>query len=52
MILTLLLNSLNTTATGAVAEVEPVQEEMTFSLIDMAVKGGWLMLVLLALSIV
>lgn len=34
------------------AEVEPVQEEMTFSLIDMAVKGGWLMLVLLALSIV
>lgn len=52
MILTLLLNSLTTTATGAVAEVEPVQEEMTFSLIDMAVKGGWLMLVLLALSIV
>ena len=26
---------------GAVA---PVQEELTFSLIDMAIKGGWLMM--------
>jgi biopolymer transport protein ExbB len=33
-------------------EVAPVQEELSFSLISMAAKGGWLMLVLLALSIV
>jgi len=32
--------------------VAPVQEELSFSLIDMAAKGGWLMLVLLALSII
>lgn len=30
----------------------PVQQEVTFSLISMAAKGGWLMLVLLLLSIV
>lgn len=30
----------------------PVQQEMSYSLIEMAVKGGWLMLVLLLLSIV
>lgn len=30
----------------------PVQQEMSFSFISMAAKGGWLMLVLLALSIV
>lgn len=30
----------------------PYQQEMSFSLIDMAAKGGWLMLVLLILSIV
>lgn len=29
----------------------PVQEEMSFSLIEMAVKGGWLMIPLLLLSI-
>ena len=39
------------TAVDAV-EVAPVQEELSFSLISMAAKGGWLMLVLLALSIV
>ena len=33
-------------------EAVPVQEELSFSLISMAAKGGWLMLVLLALSIV
>ena len=33
-------------------EVAPVQEELSFSLISMAAKGGWLMLVLLALSII
>lgn len=30
----------------------PYQQEMSFSLIDMAAKGGWLMLILLILSIV
>jgi len=34
------------------AAVAPVQEELSFSLIDMAFKGGWLMLVLVILSIV
>ena len=34
------------------AQVLPQQQEMSYSLIDMAVKGGWLMLVLLALSII
>ena len=33
-------------------EAVPVQEELSFSLIGMAAKGGWLMLVLLALSII
>ncbi len=33
-------------------QAAPVQQEMSFSLIDMAVKGGWLMIVLLALSII
>jgi len=40
------------TATDAAVEAVPVQEELSFSLISMAAKGGWLMLVLLALSIV
>ena len=37
----------------AAAEVvaEPVQQEMTLSLIDLASKGGWLMIVLLILSV-
>ena len=34
-----------------IVEAVPVQQEMSYSLIDMATKGGWLMLVLLALSI-
>lgn len=33
-------------------EAVPQQEVVTFSLLDLATKGGWLMLVLLALSIV
>ena len=33
-------------------EATPVPQEMSYSLIDMAAKGGWLMLVLLALSII
>ncbi len=37
--------------TTALAPATPVSEEMKLSLIDMAVKGGWLMIVLLILSI-
>jgi len=33
-------------------EAAPIQQEMSYSLIEMATKGGWLMLVLLALSII
>ncbi|MBO4455767.1 MAG: MotA/TolQ/ExbB proton channel family protein [Bacteroidales bacterium] len=35
-----------------VQAVAPVQQEMSYSLIDMAIKGGWLMVVLLVLSVV
>jgi biopolymer transport protein ExbB len=35
----------------AVAQIPPIREELSFSLIDMAFKGGWIMLPLLALSI-
>ena len=38
--------------TAETIEAVPVQEELSFSLISMSAKGGWLMLVLLALSIV
>ena len=34
-----------------IAQAAPVQQEMSYSLIEMAAKGGWLMLVLLLLSI-
>ncbi len=37
---------------SAAAEAVPVQTEMKLSLIDMASKGGWLMIVLLILSII
>ena len=39
-------------ATGIATEVAPVQQEMTYTLFEMAVKGGWLMIVLLLLSII
>ncbi|MBQ6298845.1 MAG: MotA/TolQ/ExbB proton channel family protein [Bacteroidales bacterium] len=53
MIEPMLFNFLQTAVDAAEAvEVAPVQEELSFSLISMAAKGGWLMLVLLALSIV
>ena len=49
MIFNLLQTVVDTTAlTEAVA---PVQQEMKLSLIDMATKGGWLMIVLLILSV-
>lgn len=35
-----------------IVEAAPVPQEMSFSLIEMASKGGWLMLVLLLLSII
>lgn len=41
------LNLLQTEIAGAA----PVQQEMSYSILEMATKGGWLMLVLLALSI-
>ncbi len=47
----MLLNLLQADATAAIAEVVPIQEQ-TLSLIDLAVKGGWLMIVLLILSII
>lgn len=37
---------------AAAAEILPQQQEMSYSLIEMACKGGWLMLVLLILSII
>lgn len=35
-----------------IVEAVPVQQEMSYSLIEMATKGGWLMLVLLTLSVI
>ncbi|MCM1503310.1 MAG: MotA/TolQ/ExbB proton channel family protein [Bacteroidales bacterium] len=54
MNITMLLNLLQTEADtlGRAAEAVVQQQEMSFSLISMAAKGGWLMLVLLLLSIV
>ena len=34
------------------AQVEPMREELSFSLFDMAVKGGWIMIPLLLLSLI
>ena len=50
MIFNILQTVVDTTSlAGAVSA--PVQQEMKLSLIDMATKGGWLMLVLLLLSV-
>ncbi|MBR2065009.1 MAG: MotA/TolQ/ExbB proton channel family protein [Bacteroidales bacterium] len=38
--------------TTALAPAAPIAQERTFSLIEMAMKGGWLMIVLLILSII
>ncbi|MDD2594934.1 MAG: MotA/TolQ/ExbB proton channel family protein [Bacteroidales bacterium] len=48
----MLLTFLQTSSQALETAVAPVQEELSFSLIDMAVKGGWLMIVLAILSIV
>lgn len=52
-IITMLLNLLQSVpdSLAAAAGQIPQQQEMSFSLISMAAKGGWLMLVLLLLSI-
>lgn len=47
----MLLNLLQIDTT-LMEQAVPQQQEMTFSLLDMAAKGGWLMLVLLLLSII
>jgi len=39
-------------AAEAMTQAAPVQQEMSYSLISMAAKGGWLMIVLLILSII
>ena len=41
-----------TVSDAAAAAVEPVAQQQTYSLIEMACKGGWLMIVLLILSII
>ena len=48
----MLFNLLQAAAdTAALAQAAPAVQEKTFSIIEMAVKGGWLMIVLLILSI-
>ena len=48
----LLATILQTNAAEIAAEAVPVQEELSFSLIEMAFKGGWLMIPVFLLSIV
>ena len=52
----MLFNLLQADTLGAANEIlsqaAPVQQEMSYSLIEMASKGGWLMIVLLILSII
>ena len=47
----MLFNLLQAVDTTALTSAAPASQEMNFSLIDMAIKGGWLMIVLLILSI-
>jgi biopolymer transport protein ExbB len=47
----MLFNLLQAAETAAEIPAEAVSQELNFSLIEMATKGGWLMLVLLILSI-
>lgn len=46
------LMALGQEAAEAVAQIAPIKEELSFSLIGMALKGGWIMIPLLALSII
>ena len=52
MIFNLLQTDTLAAANEVVEQIVPAQQEMSFSLIEMAAKGGWLMVVLLALSII
>ncbi len=47
-----LLQAETATALAEAVEAAPAPQEMSYSLIDMAAKGGWLMIVLLILSII
>ena len=49
MLFSLLQSGIDTLATAA--EAVPQQQEMSYSLISLAAKGGWLMIILLILSI-
>lgn len=46
------LNLLQTEVDALAVQALPQQQEMSYSLIEMASKGGWLMIVLLALSVI
>ena len=46
------LDTASTAAAAAAPAAAPEQQEMSYSLIEMASKGGWLMIVLLILSII
>ena len=52
MIFNLLQTDTLAAANEVVEQIVPPQQEMSFSLIEMAAKGGWLMIVLLVLSII
>ena len=48
----MIFNLLQVVDTTSLMETAPIQQEMKLSLIDLAAKGGWLMIVLLLLSII
>lgn len=52
MLYTLLQTTVDTLAGDGLEAAAPVAQEMQLSLIDMCTKGGWLMLVLLLLSVI
>lgn len=52
MLINLLQTEVDTAMVANALQSAPQQQEMSFSLIEMATKGGWLMIVLLLLSII
>lgn len=50
--ITLFLMALGQETAEALTQIPPVKEELSFSLISMAFKGGWIMIPLLVLSII
>ena len=52
MLLNILLQTDPEALSAAIDQIAPVQQEVTFSLFSMAVKGGWLMIPLALLSII